>query len=106
MVINFFDLKGLDFDWCKNPDIGLVKPDLTFYIDADPEEIQKRSNYGEERYEKVEFQKRVQMAYGKFKELARDDSHWVTVEANNKNVDEIHAEILERFVSYYYESAS
>jgi thymidylate kinase len=81
-----------------------VKPDLTFYIDADPDEIKKRSNSGEERYEKVEFQKRVQEAYGKFKELSRDDSHWVTVEANNKNVEEIHAEILERFVAYYDES--
>ena len=83
-----------------------MKPDLTFYIDADPDEIKKRSNYGEERYEKVEFQKRVQDAYGKFKEMARDDAHWVTVNANNKNVEEMHAEILERFVSYYYESAS
>ena len=81
-----------------------MKPDLTFYIDADPDEIKKRSNYGEERYEKVEFQKRVQEAYSKFKELSRDDSHWVTVEANNKNVEEIHAEILERFVAYYDES--
>ncbi len=80
-----------------------MKPDLTFYIDADPDEIKKRSNYGEERYEKVEFQKRVQEAYGKFKEMARDDAHWVTVEASNKGVEEIHSEILEKFVAYYDE---
>lgn len=48
----------------------------------------------------------MQEAYGKFKDLARDDSHWVTVNANNKNVDELHAEILESFVSYYYEGVS
>ena len=78
-----------------------MKPDLTFYIDADPEVIQTRSNYGEERYEKVEFQKKVSEAYGKFKELLKDDAHWVTVKADHKSVDELHSEILERFVTYY-----
>ena len=79
----------------------MVKPDLTFYIDADPEMIQARANYGEERYEKVEFQKKVSEAYSKFKELSKDDGHWVTVRADRKGVEEIHTEILERFVTYY-----
>ena len=42
-------------------------------------------------------------AYGKFKELSKDDAHWVTVSADHKGVDEIHAEILERCLGYYYE---
>ena len=29
--------KGLDFEWCKNADKGLVKPDIVFYLDADAE---------------------------------------------------------------------
>lgn len=37
------------------PDRGLVKPDLTFFIDANADTIKSRANYGEERYEKVEF---------------------------------------------------
>ncbi len=45
-------------------------------------------------------------AYGRFKELFADDSHWVTVKADRKGVDEIHSEILERFVNYYYEGAN
>jgi hypothetical protein len=51
----------------------------------------------------VEFQKKVSEAYGKFKELSKEDSHWVTVHADHKGVDEIYGEILERFVNYYYE---
>eukprot|EP00349_Pseudokeronopsis_sp_Brazil_P006847 CAMPEP_0202972360 /NCGR_PEP_ID=MMETSP1396-20130829/35813_1 /ASSEMBLY_ACC=CAM_ASM_000872 /TAXON_ID= /ORGANISM="Pseudokeronopsis sp., Strain Brazil" /LENGTH=70 /DNA_ID=CAMNT_0049702681 /DNA_START=199 /DNA_END=411 /DNA_ORIENTATION=+ len=47
--------KGLDFDWCKVPDKGLIIPDLIFYIDVDAEDIAAREGYGEEKYEKVEF---------------------------------------------------
>ena len=42
-------------------------------------------------------------AYAKFKELSKDDAHWVTVRADHKGIDAIHSEILERFVNYYYE---
>ena len=59
-----------------------------------------RSNYGQERYERVEFQKKVSEAYGKFKEMSRDDGHWVTIEADNKGIEELHQEILERTVLY------
>ena len=54
----------------------------------------------------MEFQKKVSEAYGRFKELFADDSHWVTVKADRKGVDEIHSEILERFVNYYYEGVN
>ena len=37
------------------PDRGLVKPDLTFYIDVASEIIEKRGDFGLERYEKAEF---------------------------------------------------
>ena len=47
--------KGLSFDWCLGADRGLLKPDLVFYIDVSPEAIAKRSGFGDERFEKVEF---------------------------------------------------
>lgn len=80
-----------------------MKPDITFFINADAETIQSRSNYGEERYEKVEFQKKVSEAYGKFKEAARSDEHWVTVEAEGKGIQDVHAEILEKVIHYMEE---
>ena len=77
-----------------------MKPDLTFFIDANAETIQSRSNYGEERYERVEFQKKVSEAYGRFKEESRGDDHWVTVNADGKGINDLHAEILEKVVRY------
>ena len=61
--------KGLDFQWCLNADRGLVKPDLVFYIDLDMDTIKERSGFGEERYEKTEFQEKVMAQFGKFKDL-------------------------------------
>ncbi|MEY4861051.1 MAG: hypothetical protein RL059_750 [Bacteroidota bacterium] len=56
---------GLDFDWCKAPDIGLLKPDIVFYLKMDPLLASKRGDYGQEKYEKVEFQQLVAQAFEK-----------------------------------------
>jgi dTMP kinase len=47
--------KGLSFDWCLGADRGLLKPDLVFYIDMSAADLAKRSGYGDERFEKIEF---------------------------------------------------
>lgn len=60
--------KGLNFDWCLGADRGLLRPDLVFYIDAKADVLAKRAGFGEERFEKVEFQSKVEQAYKKFKE--------------------------------------
>lgn len=53
--VAYSSAKGLDFQWCKNPDQNLPRPDLVFFIDATTAQLKKREGYGEERYEKVEF---------------------------------------------------
>jgi len=45
----------------------------------------------------------VSEAYGKFKEMARDDGHWVTVAAEGKSIDDLHSEILEKIIHYMNE---
>jgi dTMP kinase len=49
----------LDIEWCKNPDCGLLTPDIVFYLNVEPERAAIRSDYGEERYETLDLQKRV-----------------------------------------------
>eukprot|EP01017_Pseudomicrothorax_dubius_P041130 TRINITY_DN6550_c0_g4_i5.p1 TRINITY_DN6550_c0_g4~~TRINITY_DN6550_c0_g4_i5.p1 ORF type:complete len:252 (+),score=53.76 TRINITY_DN6550_c0_g4_i5:75-758(+) len=61
--------KGLNLDWCKGCDVGLPEPDLVFFIDTKPEQVAKRSDFGEERYEKLDFQKKVYDVYSKLREL-------------------------------------
>ena len=57
--VTYSAAKGLDFNWCLNADRGLLKPDIVIYMDADLETLQKRAGFGEERYEKAEFQAKV-----------------------------------------------
>lgn len=105
--VSYSAAKGLDFDWCLNADRGLIKPDLVFYFDIDMDTIKSRSGFGDERYEKTEFQGKVRDQYMKFKELNkpqkpdseitlqdRFDHNWVNIDANTKSIDEIHTEIV------------
>lgn len=88
--------KGIDFDWCLNADRGLIQPDLVFYIDIDKETIQERAGFGEERYEKVDFQEKVRQQYKQFADLYSQDDQskiWRTLDGRNKSVDELHEEI-------------
>ena len=78
---------GLDKDWCISADRGLPRPDLVIFLDVKPEETAKRSGFGEEIYEKLEFQKKV---YSNFMSLKEEN--WVLVNAN-RDVGAISAEI-------------
>jgi dTMP kinase len=49
----------MDLEYCMNPDVGLPKPDLVVFLQIDLVVASKRSQYGEEKYEKIEFQKHV-----------------------------------------------
>lgn len=59
--------KGLDMNWCKAPDHGLPAPDLTIFIDVPSEGSANRNGYGEERYERQEFQKKVRQIFEQMK---------------------------------------
>eukprot|EP00249_Psilotum_nudum_P006230 c19566_g1_i1 orf=272-916(+) len=51
--------KGLDLDWCKAPEMGLPAPDLVLYLNIPAEIAAERGGYGGERYEHLNFQKKV-----------------------------------------------
>lgn len=68
---------NMSLDWCKQPDKGLPRPDKVIFLNIDINDATKRGEYGEERYEKVEFQKNVKDIY----ERLFDSSYWSKVEA-------------------------
>ena len=78
---------GLSIDWCKQPDVGLPKPDLVCFLDVSEEVASKRADFGGERYEVTELQRRVRGNY----DLLRDQT-WVTVSAD-KSLDEVQEEL-------------
>ncbi|TYH62006.1 hypothetical protein ES332_D07G088800v1 [Gossypium tomentosum] len=45
--VAFSTAKGLDFEWCKAPEIGLIAPDLVVYLDITPEKAAERGGYGD-----------------------------------------------------------
>lgn len=68
--VAFSSAKGLNIDWCKAPEIGLLAPDSVLYLGISPERAAERGGYGDERYERVEFQKKV----ADFYQTLRDSS--------------------------------
>ncbi|XP_045201663.2 thymidylate kinase-like [Mercenaria mercenaria] len=80
---------GFNIDWCKQPDIGLPRPDTVLYLTLSSEAAAKRGGFGEERYEQTDFQKTVA---GNF-ELLKDKS-WQVIDAD-KSVDDLHRELLD-----------
>ncbi|KAM7509242.1 hypothetical protein LguiA_019695 [Lonicera macranthoides] len=61
--VAFSSAKGLDIEWCKAPERGLLAPDLVLYLDIPPEKAAERGGYGGERYEQLEFQRKVAQSY-------------------------------------------
>ncbi|KAL1411444.1 Thymidylate kinase [Vanrija albida] len=75
--------KGLSLDVCTKPDVGLPRPDAVFYLTASPAALAQRGGYGEERYERVEFQTRVKAQFEAVAaQFRRDhgDQRWKTYE--------------------------
>ncbi|KAJ1889442.1 hypothetical protein LPJ66_008030 [Kickxella alabastrina] len=86
--VAFSAAKKLDFKWCKAPDVGLLAPDRVFFMDIHPDDAAKRAGYGEEIYERREFQIEVRVKF-----FTMMDKAWSIVDAN-KDMDEIHRQIL------------
>ncbi|KAL3526155.1 hypothetical protein ACH5RR_014527 [Cinchona calisaya] len=74
--VAFSSAKGLDLQWCKAPEVGLLAPDLVVYLDISPEKAAERGGYGGERYEQLEFQRKVAQSYHTL-----SDASWKIVDA-------------------------
>nr|XP_016929442.1 thymidylate kinase [Drosophila suzukii] len=82
--------KGLDFDWCYAPERGLLKPDAVFYLRAPASDLANRGQYGEERYEKAEFQERVAKVFDRI--CSKEASYWHQFDASQP-AEDLHAQI-------------
>eukprot|EP00239_Pterosperma_sp_CCMP1384_P007212 CAMPEP_0197848984 /NCGR_PEP_ID=MMETSP1438-20131217/10576_1 /TAXON_ID=1461541 /ORGANISM="Pterosperma sp., Strain CCMP1384" /LENGTH=216 /DNA_ID=CAMNT_0043461473 /DNA_START=121 /DNA_END=771 /DNA_ORIENTATION=- len=76
---------GLDLEWCKAPEKGLIAPDVVLYLQVPVDVAAKRGGYGEERYEKAEFQKTVGE---QFEQLKDDKWHVIDASADLDTVTE------------------
>ena len=94
--IAYSHAQGLDFDWCTSPDKGLPKPDLVFYFKVkNITELSGREEYGEEIYEKEDFQKKVAEVYETF--LMQKD--WLIINAS-QTIPEVFNEMQRLFQEF------
>ncbi|XP_039011166.1 thymidylate kinase-like isoform X1 [Hibiscus syriacus] len=87
--VAFSSAKGLDFEWCKAPEIGLIAPDLVLYLNIPPEKAAERGGYGGERYEQIEFQKKVAQHY-----KLLEDSSWKIIDAS-QSLEDVEKQVKE-----------
>lgn len=85
---------NMDFEWCKQCDSGLPKPDLIFFMDSNLNTIKSRENFGMERYETYEFQKKVYMNFKRlFNSEKENASKLISIDAT-QSIDDIHKNII------------
>jgi len=70
--------KGMTAAWCQTADSGLLVPDAVIYFDLPAEVACRRADFGKQRTEKVEYQKRVADA---FNYLYSEEDGWHNVDA-------------------------
>lgn len=86
--IAFSVAKGLNMDWCKSMEKGLLRPDRVYFIDVDAANVASRTKrFGSERYETVSFQDQTRKI---FKRLS--DSTWKTIDGG-QSADKIHEQV-------------
>ncbi|XP_043851179.1 thymidylate kinase [Dromiciops gliroides] len=82
--------ENFSLEWCKQPDVGLPKPDLIFFLKLSSGEAAKRGDFGKERYENNAFQEK---ALQRFYQLMKDDTlNWKTIDAS-QSIEDLHTEI-------------
>jgi len=93
----FSAAKGLPYDWCWAPDIGLPAPDIVLFLDVSPEVAKSRGGYGEERYEKEDLQRRVREVFQHLGKVY--GPRWHTINAN-QSFEEVEKQIWAKVDSH------
>ncbi|CAI4034459.1 hypothetical protein SMKI_10G2520 [Saccharomyces mikatae IFO 1815] len=88
------ETNGMDLDWCLQPDIGLLKPDLTLFLSTqDVNSNAEKDGFGNERYETLNFQKKVKQTFITLleNEMRKGDESIRIVDVTNKGIHEVEA---------------
>mmetsp|Transcript_28757 Transcript_28757/g.39755 ORF Transcript_28757/g.39755 Transcript_28757/m.39755 type:complete len:294 (-) Transcript_28757:120-1001(-) len=89
----FSAAKGMDLEWCKAPDKGLLAPDAVIHLHIEIEEATNRGGFGEERYETVELQTKVAENFVKLG--GQLGASWITVNGA-RTPENVQAEVRQK----------
>lgn len=79
-------------EWLYSPDKGLPKPDLTIFLTLSLKELSNRKGWGEERYEKENFQRSVKSCFLKVLNVESDKSVEI-IDVNSLDIDQVSQKI-------------
>jgi dTMP kinase len=80
--IAFTVAKGLDYDYCRSPDVGLPRPDCVIFLDVPVDTAGAREGFGAERYEQPELQDKVRTVFARLRESEGRTLDWSVVDAS------------------------
>lgn len=84
---------GRSLFWCQQADMGLPKPDCVVFLKVSSQLQEQRGDWGKERFERNDFQQRVNDNYEKIK-----DDTWIVVNAD-QDQSTVHVQILEKVLT-------
>lgn len=102
--IAFSSAKGLNMEWCVSCDRGLILPDLVIFLSVPVDEIAKRKGFGEERYERKQFQQDVLRKFNKL----YDPNYWAVVNGMRSKEaihDDINMIVMGKYLTNKYMSS-
>lgn len=85
----------LNIQWAREPDVDLPRPDLVIFLDLLPDEAMKRGGYGDEAYEKRDFQEVVRALFKCLKESGMEESEDMVVINASGLVEDVSQKINE-----------
>ena len=81
---------GMDAEWCKAPDAMLPAPDVVLFMDITVEQAMQRGAFGDERYERKEFQETVRQNFLKLKD--ESSLKWEIIDAA-RSIEDVEADV-------------
>ncbi len=81
----------MSIDQCWSTEIGLPKPDLTIFLHLPVEKATTRGGYGQERYETISIQERVNANFKTM--INRNPDDWCVVDGS-QSIEMVHKKIL------------
>ncbi|SGZ37923.1 related to Thymidylate kinase [Hanseniaspora guilliermondii] len=90
------NVEGMDLKWCLQPDIGLLKPDLTIFLTNDSYKDNK--GFGEEIYENTQFQDSVKEKFKKIFSISFEEEEYLNYHFKNVNVTGLGIEEVNKII--------
>lgn len=87
-----------DIEWLYSPDRGLPRPDITLFLTLSLKELGGRKGWGEERYEKEEFQKKVRESFELVFERQGEGHTICSLDVDNLSIEDVSALVWQTLV--------